>query len=65
MIPMLQDKVRVGSAHEVFLVVGIDYARRKVDVVPTSGEFVIVQDLPFECLVPVWRDHRVTPAVAA
>jgi hypothetical protein len=47
----------------VFLVVGIDYSRRKVDVVPTSREFMIVHDLPFESLMPVWR-AQATPAAA-
>jgi hypothetical protein len=63
MTPMLQDRVRLGSSNEVFLVVGIDYSRRKVDVVPTSREFMIVHDLPFESLMPVWRAHA-APAAA-
>jgi hypothetical protein len=63
MIPRLQDKVKLDASNEVYLVVGIDYARRKVDVVPTSSDFIVVQDLPFECLTPLWRTALI-PAAA-
>ena len=53
MIPSVQDRVRLDWSHEIFLIVGVDYTRRKVDVAPMNGEFEVIADLPFDLLIPL------------
>jgi|UPI00047AB1A5 hypothetical protein len=50
MIPVMQDRVRIGGSEEAFLVVGVDYARRVVDIISTSGEGSVIEDIPFDRL---------------
>ena len=52
MIPVMQDRVHIGGSEETYLVVGVDYARRIVDIISTSGEGSVIEDIPFDRLEP-------------
>ena len=53
MIPVMHDRVMLGCSNETFLVVAVDYTRRKVDLAPVAGEFNVLENLPFDRLTPV------------
>ncbi len=51
-IPAVRERVRVQGRNGAFLIIAVDRDRQVVDLIPTSGDGQMEEDVPFAALLP-------------
>lgn len=52
-IPAVRERVAVTGLRGAFLVMAVDRERQVADLIPTSGDRVLEEDVPFASILPM------------